>query len=243
MDAEKSYDEHVPTSVDDMECSHDELRRSKRQRKDVSLGDDFYTYLIENEPSSYFEAISSPDALLWKDAIKIELDSILKNKTWELVDLPSGAKPIGYKWIFKRKYFPDGSIEKYKVRLVAKGFSQKQNIDYFDTFSPITRISSIRILISLASIHKLFIHKMDVKKAFLNGDLDEEIYMLQPEGCITPGKEHKVCKLNKSLYGLKQAPKQWNEKFDNALLKNGFLSVEVDKCVYTKCTTKRMCNH
>ena len=115
--------------------------------------------------------------------------------------------------------------------MVAKGFSQKQNIDYFDTFSHVTRISSIRILIALASIHKLFIHQMDVKTTFLNGDLDEEIYMLQPEGCITPGKEHKACKLNKSLYGLKQAPKQWNEKFDNALLKNGFLSVEVDKCV------------
>ena len=105
-------------------------------------------------------------------------------------------------------------------------------------FSPVTRISSIRILIVLASIHKLFIHQMDVKTAFLNGDLDKEIYMLQPESCITPGKEHKVCKLNKSLYGLKQAPKQWNEKFDNALLKNGFLFVEVDKFVYTKCTGK-----
>ena len=97
VDAEKSYDEHVPTSVDEMESSHDELRRSKRRRKEVSFGNDFYTYLIENEPSSYFEAISSPDALLWKEAIKIEFDSILKNKTWELVDLPSGAKPIGYK--------------------------------------------------------------------------------------------------------------------------------------------------
>ena len=125
VDAEKSYDEHVPTSVDDMESSHDELRKSKRQRKEVSFGDDFYTYLIENEPSSYFESISSPDALLWKEAIKNELDSILKNQTWELVDLPSGAKPISYKWNFKRKYFPDGSIEKYKARLVAKGFFTK----------------------------------------------------------------------------------------------------------------------
>ena len=115
VDAVKSYDEHVSTSVDDIESSHDELRRSKRRRKEVSFGDDFYTYLIENEPSSYFEA--SPNALLWKEAIKIELDSILKNQTWELVDLPSGEKPIGYKWIFKRKYFSDGSIEKYKARL------------------------------------------------------------------------------------------------------------------------------
>ena len=137
----------MPTIVDDMENSHDELRISKRQRKEVSFGDDFYTYLIENEPSSYFEVISSLYALLWKEAIKIDLDSILKNQTWELVDLTLGAKPIGYKWIFKRKYLLDGSIEKYKARLVAKGFSQKQNIDYFDKFASVTRISSICILI------------------------------------------------------------------------------------------------
>ena len=103
---------------------------------------------------------------------------------------------------------PDGSIEKYKARLVAKGFPQKQNVDYFDTFAPVTRISYIRIFIALASIHKLFIHQMDVKITFLNGDLEEEIYMLQPEGCITLGKENKVWKLRKSLYGLKQATKQ-----------------------------------
>ena len=164
-DIEKSYDEHVPTTVDDMENSQDELKRSKRQRKEFSFGDDFHTYLIENEPS-YFEAISSPDALVLKEAIKTELDSILKNKTWELVNFPSGEKPIGYKWIFKRKYFPNGSIEKYKVRLVAKGFSQKQNIAYCDTFALVTRISSIRILIALASIHRIFIHQMDGKTLF-----------------------------------------------------------------------------
>ena len=103
---------------------------------------------------------------------------------------------------------PYGSIEKYKARLVAKGFSQKQNVDYFDTFAHVTRISSICILIVLASIHKLFIHQIDVKTTFLNGDLEEEIYMLQLEGCITLEQENKVYKLHKSLYGLKQAPKQ-----------------------------------
>ena len=114
--------------MDDMESSHDELRISKKQRKDFSFGHYFYTYLIENEPSSYSEAISSPNTILWKEAIKIELDSILKNQTWELVDLSSGAKPIGYKCFFKRKYLLDDSIEKVKARLVAKGFSQKQNL-------------------------------------------------------------------------------------------------------------------
>ena len=98
-----------------MKSSPDELRRSKRQRKEVSFVNDFYTYLIENEMSSYFEAISSLNALLWKEFIKTKLDSILKNQTWELVDLPSGANPIGYKWIFKRKYFSNGYIESIKL--------------------------------------------------------------------------------------------------------------------------------
>lgn len=177
-----------------------EPRRSKRQRKETNFGDDFYTYLIDNDPLTYKEAVTSRDAPFWKEAINSEIESIMSNHTWELVDLPPGTKPIGCKWIFKRKLKPDGSIDKFKARLVAKGFSQKKDIDYFDTYAPVTRISSIRILIALASINKLIIHQMDVKTAFLNGDLEEEIYMDQPEGCVIPGNEQKVCKLIKSLY-------------------------------------------
>ena len=114
------------------------------------------------------EAINAPDAKHWDKAIRTKLDSIKKINTWTFVDLPKGEKPIGCKWIFKKKYHPDGSIEKYKARLVAKGFTQKPNIDYFDTFAPITRISSI---------YKLVIHQMHVKSSFLNGELKEEIYM------------------------------------------------------------------
>ena len=102
----------------------------------------------------------------------------------------------------------DGSIDKYKARMVIKGYKQKEGLDYFDTYSPVTRISSIRMLIAIAAIHNLEIHQMDVKTAFLNGDLDEEIYMEQPEGFIVPGQEKKVCRLVKSLYGFKQAPMQ-----------------------------------
>ena len=98
-------------------------------------------------------------------------------------------------------------MEKYKARLVAKGYRQRENIDFFDTYSPVTRITSIRVLIALAAVHNLVVHQMDVKTAFLNGDLEEEIYMDQPEGFVVHGQEHKVCKLVKSLYGLKQAPK------------------------------------
>jgi len=212
----------------------EDVRRSKRQRKETSFGDDFYTYLVENDPIIFLEATSAPDAKHWDKANKTELDSIKKNNTWTLVDLPKGAKLIGCKWIFKKKYHPDGSIEKYKARLVAKGFTNKHNIDYFDTFAPVTRIFSIRVLLALTSIHKLVIHQMDVKIAFLNGELEEEIYMIQPEGCVVPGQKEKVCKLLKSLYGLKQAPKQWHEKLDNVLLCEGFSTNDADKCVYSR---------
>ena len=152
--------------------------------------------------------MSSPEAPYWKEVIKDEVESILQNHTWELVDLPPGSKSLGYKWIFKKKMKADGSIDKYKARLVVKGYNQKEGLDYFDTYSPVTRILSIRMLIVITTIHNLEIHQMDIKTTFLNGDLDEEIYMEQPEGFIVPGQEKKVCQLVKSLYGLKQAPKQ-----------------------------------
>ncbi|XP_071913959.1 uncharacterized protein [Coffea arabica] len=190
----------------------------------------------EKEPQTYTEAVSSSEGFLWKEAIKSEVDSILQNHTWELVDLPPGCRPLGSKWIFKRKIKPDGSVDKYKARLVIKGYKQQEGLDYFDTYSPVTRINSIRIILAIAALRKLEIHQMDVKTAFLNGDLDEEIYMEQPEGFITPEKGNKVCKLVKSLYGLKQAPKKWHEKFDNVMITNGYKINVCDKCVYTKET-------
>ena len=107
----------------------------------------------------------------------------------------------------KKKLKQDGFIEKYKARLVAKGFKQRKDVDYFDTFAPATRTRSIRVLITLTAIHSLVIHQMDVKTAFLNGDLEDEIYMEQPKGCVVPRKEKMVCRLVESLYRLKQAPK------------------------------------
>ncbi|GJR96163.1 retrovirus-related pol polyprotein from transposon TNT 1-94 [Tanacetum coccineum] len=211
-----------------------EPRRSKRAKVTKDFGPDYMTYIVNEEPQTYKAAMESSEAPYWKEAIQSEIDSIVHNNTWKLVDLPSGHKPIGHKWIFKKKLRPDGTIEKYKARLVAKGYRQKEGQDFFDTYSPVTRITSIRTLIAIAAIHNLIIHQMDVKTAFLNGELDEEIYMQQPEGFVVKGQEHKVCKLVKSLYGLKQAPKQWHEKFDNTLLSNGFQINECDKCVYVK---------
>ncbi|GJT62681.1 zinc finger, CCHC-type containing protein [Tanacetum coccineum] len=174
------------------------------------------------DPRTYNEAVQSRDAAFWKEAIDDEIGSIMENNTWVLSDLPPGCKPLGCKWIFKRKMKVDGTIDKFKARLVIQGFRQKEGIDYFDTYAPVARITTIRLLLALAAIHNLVIHQMDVKTTFLNGDLDEEVYMKQPEGFVMPGNEHKVCKLVKSLYGLKQAPKQWHQKFDEKFLSSRF---------------------
>ena len=120
-----------------------ELRCSKRAKTSKSFGSEFLTYMLEDEPQSFKEAISTPKAPFWKEAVNSEIESILQNHTWELVDLPLGCKPLGYKWIFKRKLKADGSIDKYKARLVVKGYKQKEGVDYFDTYSPVTRITSI----------------------------------------------------------------------------------------------------
>ncbi|KAD3336335.1 hypothetical protein E3N88_31854 [Mikania micrantha] len=200
-----------------LEAEEVEPRRSKSQRIEKSFGPDFLTYMVEGEPQTYRDAVTSSEGPQWKEAIKNEIDSILQNHTWELVDLPPGCKPLGYRWIFKRKMKADGSIDKYKARLVIKGFRQKEGVDYFDTYSPVTRITSIRLVLTIAALRNLEVHQMDVKTAFLNGDLEEEIYMEQPEGFSAPGQEGKVCKLVKSLYGLKQAPKQWHQKFDQMI--------------------------
>ncbi|XP_059458367.1 uncharacterized mitochondrial protein AtMg00820-like [Corylus avellana] len=138
--------------------------------------------------------MKSRDTTFWKEAIDDEMESIMFNNTWILVDLPSGSKSIGCKWIFKKKMKSDGSIDKYKARLVAKGFRQSKGIDYFDTYAPVARISSIRTLISLASIYNLEIHQMDVKTAFLNGYLDEEEHLEELYLC--------ECKVRPLLSGL-----------------------------------------
>ena len=131
----------------------------------------------------------------------------MSNQTWALVNLPPGSKPIGCNWEFRRKYHTNSMIETFKAKFIAKGLKQREGIDYFDVYAPVARITSIRILFALASIHNLFVHQMDVKTTFLNGDFNEEVYMEQSESFVLKGYENKVCKLVKSLYGLKQAPK------------------------------------
>ncbi|GJT87611.1 zinc finger, CCHC-type containing protein [Tanacetum coccineum] len=157
-------------------------------------------YSIEEDPRTYNEAMQSRDSAFWKEAIKMRLVLL-----WKIIH---GF----YLMIFKRKMKVDGTIDKFKARLVIQGFRQKERIDYFDTYAPIARITTIILLLALAAIHNLVIHQMYVKTTFLNGDLEEEVYMKQPEGFVMPGNKHKVCKLVKSLYGLKLAPKQFSMK-------------------------------
>nr|KAJ0228624.1 hypothetical protein LSAT_V11C100040890 [Lactuca sativa] len=151
----------------------------------------------EEDKKTFSEAMASRDVHFWKEAIQDEIDSIMHNNTWVLSDLPPGCKALGVKWILKRKMKVDGTIDKYKARLVIQGFGKKEDIDFFDTYAPVARISTIILLLALAAIHNLLIHQMDVKTAFLNGDLDEEIYMKQPEGFVMPGNVHKA---DKSVY-------------------------------------------
>ena len=145
------------------------------------------------------------------------MNSMSQNKVWELVDLPPRRKSIGNKWVFKVKRKVDGQIDKHKARLVAKGFTQQEGVDYEETFSPVVRFASIRILLAIVAHMDLELHQMDVKTAFLNGELDEEIYMDQPKGFQVAGQERKVCRLQRSIYGLKQSPRQWYFRFHKPL--------------------------
>ena len=184
------------------------------------------------EPTNYTDAMNRNDRIEWEQAIQDEFDSILAANTWTLVDLPPDREAIKCKWIFKLKRNAHGEIDRYKARLVAKGFSQKEGIDYNDTFAPVVKFTSIRLLLAFGAYYDLEIHQLDVKTAFLNGNLEENIYMEQPEGFAVKGKEHLVCKLNKSIYGLKQASRQWYQKIDSVLINMYFARLESDHCVY-----------
>jgi hypothetical protein len=180
------------------------------------------------EPSNYSEAIISADGNNWMAAMHDEMESLEKNGTWDLVQLPKGKKTICCKWIFKRKE------ERYKARLVAKGYSQIPGINFNDVFSPVVKHTSIRTLFSIVAMHDYELEQLDVKPAFLHGELEEVIYMDQPEGFVVPRKENLVCRLKKSLYGLKQSPRQWYRRFDSFMISHGFKRSDYDSCVYLK---------
>ncbi|KAJ4713234.1 Retrovirus-related Pol polyprotein from transposon TNT 1-94 [Melia azedarach] len=170
----------------------------------------------------------------WRATVLEEMKALKKNDTWELIKLPTGKKTVGYKWVFTIKFKADGTVERYKARLVAKGYTQTYGIDYQETFAPIAKMRTVRILLSLAVHRDWFLYQLDVKNAFLHGNLEEEVYMDVPPGFeITMGVD-KVCKLKKSLYGLKQSPRAWFEKFTSSIRCKGFQQSQGDHTLFFK---------
>ncbi|GJW16716.1 retrotransposon protein, putative, ty1-copia subclass [Tanacetum coccineum] len=188
------------------------------------------------EPANYKAALLDPESDKWLNAMNVEMQSMKDNKVWILVELPPNGKTVGSKWLFKKKTDMDGAVHTYKARLVAKGYTQTPGIDYEETFSPVADIRAIRILIAIAAYYDYEIWQMDVKTAFLNGYLNEEVYMEQPEGFVNPKYPNRVCKLKRSIYGLKQASRQWNKRFDDEIKKFGFSQNADEPCVYLKAS-------
>ncbi|CAH9148698.1 unnamed protein product [Cuscuta epithymum] len=184
-------------------------------------------------PKSVKEALSHPE---WRHAMVEEMNALDLNGTWDLVYLPSGKKSIGCKWVFAVKVNPDGSVSRLKARLVAKGYAQTYVVDYSDIFSPVAKLTSVRLLISLAATHDWHLHQLDIKNAFLHGDLQEEVYMEQPPGFVAQGEYGKVCRLRKSLYGLKQSPRAWFGKFSQSIERFGMIKGQSDHSVFYRKT-------
>ena len=211
-----------------------------RQRRAPNKYADEECFLVDSltsdidEPKSVEEALSGKHSEQWREAMNSEYASLLKNGTWELVSPPEGTNIVGSRWVLKVKRDERGSVDRYKARLVAQGYSQTKGVDYDEVFSPVARNTSIRTLLALANSHDLEIHQMDVKTAFLNGSLDCDIYMSQPEGFVNPDRPGHVCKLKKSIYGLKQSARCWNATLDQYLKSAGYRKSNADGCIYIK---------
>ncbi|KAJ9544508.1 hypothetical protein OSB04_024215 [Centaurea solstitialis] len=214
--------EHVETQPESVEeVQTQDLRRFTRKRQEP---DRYLGFLVSqgggdlNEATSYGEAVLGSESEQWQEAMKAEMQSMA----------------VGRKWVFKKKTDMDGNVHTFKARLVAKGFTQTHGIDYEETFLPVAMLKSIRILMAISAYFNYEIWQMDVKTAFLNGKLTEDVYMEQPEGFIDPKNPNKVCKMLKSIYGLKQASRSWNLHFDERIKEFGFAKSEFEPCVYTK---------
>ncbi len=190
------------------------------------------TSSLPDEPRTFSEAMNRPDADLWYKAATDEIQSHLENGTWVLTQLPKGHKAIGCRWVFKVKRNADGSVERYKARLVAKGFSQRPGLEYDETFASTLKWSTLRIILAIAALDDLEVESIDFSTAYLNGELDKEVYMKQPEGFVSPEDEDLVCQLEKGLYGLKQSGRLWYKKLAATLVQMGFKILKSDSSVY-----------
>ena len=196
----------------------------------IELADEMLLLGID-DPVTYEQAARDN---VWKEAMHNEIEAIERNKTWVLTSLPRGHKAIDLKWVFKVKKDTNGEIVKHKARLVAKGYVQKYGIDYEEVFAPVTRMETVRLLLALAAKNDWEVHHLDVKSAFLNGELEEEVYVSQPKGYVKAGQETKVYRLLKALYGLRQAPRAWYAQLNKCLLRLGFVKCPYEHAVYTR---------
>ncbi|MCO5569460.1 hypothetical protein L7F22_023172 [Adiantum nelumboides] len=212
-----------------------------RQVLQAFSDDDFDSLLLVVETIdeiSLDEALSGPEASSWRQAMDSEYQSLMADGTWQLVPAPPNRKLVTCKWLLRKKFHADGSVSRYKARLVARGFTQIPGMDYSETFSPVLRITSFRVLIAIAARFGFLLHQMDVRTVFLNGDLQEEIYMSQPDGGYT-SLQHPdyVCRLLKALYGLKQSPRQWYLRFHQCMISLGYTRFQSDANVYSRHST------
>ena len=244
----------VPIDDTDKLDNHDneeepETGRSLRQRHDynpysfdVHFGGTVLIATANADPINYQQAIKSPDSFRWLEAIQTELNNLSSNNTWEAVEIPTDRKLITSKWVFKKKYLPSGLIDKYKARLVARGFTQQQGIDFEETFSPTLRYESLRLLFATAAVYGLQLWLLDVVSAYLNGDIDKEIFMRMPEGLpVTDQNKGKCLRLLKGLYGLKQSGRIWAEKFRECLCAFGFVAIQADQCIFIRHFGQEVC--
>lgn len=184
---------------------------------------------LETEPRTPLQALADEK---WRNAMSDEFDAQLRNFTWSLVPPAPHQNVVGTKWIFRLKYSPDGSVHRHKVRLVAKGYSQRKGIDYNETFSPVIKATTIRVVLQTAVSCDWPIKQLDVNNAFLQGTLTEEVYVAQPQGFVDVNSPHHVCRLHKALYGLKQAPRAWYQELKSFLLKVGFKNSLADASLF-----------
>ena len=191
----------------------------------------FMSVLQVLEPHTYSQARTSPK---WIAAMDKELDALEANGTWILTTLPSDKKPLTSKWVYKIKFRPDGSVERYKARLVIRGFQQVKDKDFKHTFSPVAKLTTVRIFIALATAKEWPLHQLDINNAFLHGFIDEDIYMHPPEG-YTRAAPGQVCKLERSLYSLKQASRQWNLELPNSFSNKVSLNLRVTILFLPRC--------
>jgi hypothetical protein len=199
--------------------------------------------LSEDDTAMQLAMFAAPDPIRFEDVVKsekwrttmdVKMEAIKRNGTWELMELPPGGKKVGVKWVYKTKLNEHGAVDKYKARLVVKGYSQQYGVDYTEVFTPVARMETIQLVVALAAQRGWAIYQLDVKSAFLYGELNEEVFLEQPCGYVQKEHEHKVYKLKKALYGLKQAPRAWYCRIEAYFMKEGFEKCDYEHTLFTK---------